>query len=165
MHLYKTKLRPLAWLGMVAGAQSLKWWSFNINVFSFDAGSNTWCVFSLGNIDKNLQRDYTTMSLYTQEKKHVTTCMHEHPCTYCQWYNCVWTRGLYHDGSSVDYLVCTRWSIAHTRIVKRDPKRHRVKMASNMMVHRRLSALLKGKNVMTRCQQSDLFSSANKRLW
>jgi len=29
--------------------------------------------------------------------------------------------------------------------VKRDPKRHRVKMASNMMVHRRLSALLKGK--------------------
>ena len=36
----------------------------NINVFSFDAGSNTWCVFSPVNIDKNLHRDYTTMSLY-----------------------------------------------------------------------------------------------------
>ena len=36
----------------------------NVNVFSFNAGSNTWAVFSLTNLDKNLHRDYTTMSVY-----------------------------------------------------------------------------------------------------
>ena len=88
--------------------------------------------------------DYS-LTLKTQEKMHVTTCVHESSCVHCQRYNCIWTRGLYHDGSSVDYRVCTRRSIAHTRIVKRDPRRHRGKMASNLMVHRRSLALLKGK--------------------
>ena len=37
---------------------------FNTNVFSFDAGSNTWGIFCPANIDRSLPRDYTTMSIY-----------------------------------------------------------------------------------------------------
>ena len=34
------------------------------NVYSFDATSNTWAVFSAANIDRTAARDYTTMSVY-----------------------------------------------------------------------------------------------------
>ena len=36
----------------------------NTNIFSFDAGSNTRVVFCAANIDRQLNRDYTAMSLF-----------------------------------------------------------------------------------------------------
>ena len=37
---------------------------FNFNVYSFDAGSNTWAVFSPTNIDRTLPRIYNITSVY-----------------------------------------------------------------------------------------------------
>lgn len=37
---------------------------FNVNMFSFYVGSNTWSVFSPINIERTLSQDFTTMSVY-----------------------------------------------------------------------------------------------------
>ena len=37
---------------------------FNFNVYAFDAGSNTWAVFSPVNIERRLPRIYTIISVY-----------------------------------------------------------------------------------------------------
>ena len=37
---------------------------FNVNLYSYDAGSNTWAVFSSVNIEAGLPRMYNIMSVY-----------------------------------------------------------------------------------------------------
>ena len=57
-------VHSVGWLEMVPGVLMLFSHMFNFNVYVFDAGSNTWTVFSPVNIERRLPRIHNIMSAY-----------------------------------------------------------------------------------------------------